>query len=44
MHQQNCCSKTVFKVYATARRVELMKDLEEIGATVMHCDVTNTGC
>ena len=31
-----------FKVYATARRVELMKDLEEMGATVMHCDVTNS--
>lgn len=31
-----------FKVYATARRVELMKDLEGLGATVMHCDVTDS--
>ena len=30
-----------FKVYATARRTHLMKDLEEMGAVVMHCDVTN---
>ena len=29
-----------FKVYATARRTHLMKDLEEMGAIVMHCDVT----
>lgn len=29
-----------FTVYATARRVELMKDLEEQGAIVMKCDVT----
>lgn len=28
-------------VYATARRVHLMKDLEQIGAKVMHCDVTS---
>ena len=28
-------------VYATARRVELMKDLEEMGAKVMRCDVTS---
>ena len=33
--------KKGFKVYATARRVELMKDLEELGATVLHCDVTD---
>ncbi|WP_421858273.1 SDR family NAD(P)-dependent oxidoreductase [Oricola sp.] len=31
-----------FKVYATARRVELMKDLEALGATAMHCDVTDS--
>jgi len=30
-----------FKVYATARRTHLMKDLEEMGAVVMPCDVTN---
>jgi NAD(P)-dependent dehydrogenase (short-subunit alcohol dehydrogenase family) len=29
-----------FKVYATARRTHLMKDLEESGAVVMACDVT----
>ena len=29
-----------FKVYATARRTHLMKDLEEMGAVVMKCDVT----
>ncbi len=29
-----------FTVYATARRVELMKDLEQQGAKIMHCDVT----
>jgi len=29
-----------FKVYATARRTHLMKDLEKMGAVVMHCDVT----
>ena len=29
-----------FKVYATARRTHLMKDLEELGAVVMACDVT----
>jgi len=29
-----------FKVYATARRTHLMKDLEELGAVVMSCDVT----
>ncbi len=29
-----------FKVYATARRTPLMKDLEQLGAVVMHCDVT----
>ncbi len=29
-----------FIVYATARRVELMKDLEEQGAKIMKCDVT----
>ena len=34
--------KNGFKVYATARRVELMKDLEEMGATAMHCDVTDS--
>lgn len=32
--------KNGFTVYATARRVELMKDLEEQGAIVMKCDVT----
>lgn len=31
-----------FNVYATARRVDLMKDLEALGATVMHCDVTDS--
>ena len=29
-----------FTVYATARRVELMKDLEKQGAKIMKCDVT----
>ncbi len=29
-----------FKVYATARRTHLMKDLERLGAVVMPCDVT----
>ena len=29
-----------FKVYATARRTHLMKDLEKLGAVTMHCDVT----
>ncbi len=29
-----------FTVYATARRVELMKDIEEQGAKIMKCDVT----
>lgn len=29
-----------FTVYATARRVELMQDLREMGAKVMRCDVT----
>lgn len=29
-----------FKVYATARRTHLMKDLEDMGAIVMSCDVT----
>jgi NADP-dependent 3-hydroxy acid dehydrogenase YdfG len=29
-----------FKVYATARRTHLMKDLEKLGAVVMSCDVT----
>ncbi len=29
-----------FKVYATARRTHLMKDLEVLGAVVMPCDVT----
>ena len=29
-----------FKVYATARRTHLMKDLEKMGAVVIHCDVT----
>ena len=28
-------------VYATARRIHLMKDLEEMGAKVMKCDVTS---
>ncbi len=30
-----------FTVYATARRVELMNDLEQKGAKVLHCDVTS---
>ncbi len=30
-----------FKVYGVARRVELMKDLEALGAIAMHCDVTD---
>jgi NADP-dependent 3-hydroxy acid dehydrogenase YdfG len=29
-----------FKVYATARRTHLMKDLADAGAVVMPCDVT----
>lgn len=29
-----------FAVYATARRVELMQDLRQMGAKVMRCDVT----
>lgn len=30
-----------FTVYATARRVELMEDLKQKGAKVLHCDVTS---
>ena len=35
--------KNGFTVYATARRVELMQDLEKQGAKVMRCDVTKDG-
>ena len=39
-HQPKCSYKMALPFIATARRVELMKDLEKQGAKIMKCDVT----